>query len=96
MEHVVSKYTFIYINENQLLSPLQSSFTPGDSTVNELVNAYHMLCEALDKEQCKSDGFDSSDQPSNIAQIGQCETEIWGMNSKNNRESLPCPRKLCV
>ena len=44
---VVFEYTFNYINENHLLSPFQSGFIPRDSTVNQLVNVYHMLCEAL-------------------------------------------------
>ena len=50
-ECVVFKYTFNYVHENHLLSPFQSSFIPGDSTVNQLVNVYHMLCEALDKKK---------------------------------------------
>ena len=50
-ERVVFKYTFNYIRENHLLSPFQSGFIPGDSTVNQLVNVYHMLCEALDKKK---------------------------------------------
>ena len=50
-EGVVFEYTFNYIPENHLLSPFQSGFIPGDSTVNQLVNVYHMLCEALDKKK---------------------------------------------
>ena len=49
-ERVVFKYTFNYIHENHFLSPFQSGFIPGDSTVNQLDNVYHMLCEALDKK----------------------------------------------
>ena len=31
-----------------MLSSLQSGFIPGDSTVNQLANLYHMFTEALD------------------------------------------------
>ena len=50
-ERVVFKYTFNYIRDNNLLSSFQSGVIPGDSTINQLVSIYHMLCEALDKKK---------------------------------------------
>ena len=47
MERVVFKYTFNYIRDQGLLSSFQSGFTPGDSTTNQLLHVYHLLCEAL-------------------------------------------------
>ena len=51
MERVVFKYTFNFIRDNKLLTPLQSGFVPGDSTINQLLNIYHLLCDALDKKK---------------------------------------------
>ena len=51
LEKIVFKRVFNYFRDNFLLSVFQSGFTPGDSTVNQLVNLYHILCEALDKKK---------------------------------------------
>ena len=51
MERVVFKYTFNYIRDQGLLSSFQSGFTPGDSTTNQLLHVYHLLCEALDHKK---------------------------------------------
>lgn len=51
LEKIVFKHVFNYFRDNFLLSIFQSGFTPGDSTVNQLVNLYHILCEALDKKK---------------------------------------------
>ena len=50
-ERVVFKYVFNYFRNNFLLSIYQSGFQPGDSTVNQLIKVYHMLCEALDSKK---------------------------------------------
>lgn len=50
-ERVVFKYTFNHLRDNDLLSHFQSGFIPGDSTINQLINIYHMLCDALDKKK---------------------------------------------
>ena len=54
-------------------------------------------------EQCKSEGFDSCDWPSNLTQIGfkslifhPCDLEIWWMTSKNNRTPLLYYIKFCA
>ena len=38
-------------NDHMLLSKWQSGFTPGDSTMNQLVSIYHTLVEALDHKK---------------------------------------------
>ena len=48
MERCVHKHLFNYINENQLLTPFQSGFVPGDSTTYQLIHTYHTFCEAVD------------------------------------------------
>ena len=51
MERVVFTYTFNFIRDNKLLTPVQSGFVPGNSTINQLLNIYHLLCDALDKKK---------------------------------------------
>ena len=48
MERCVHKHLFNYINRNNLLTPFQSGFIPGDSTTNQLLHTYHTFCEAVD------------------------------------------------
>ena len=50
-EKVIFKHVFNYFRDNELLSKFQSGFTPGDGTVNQLVQLYHMFSEALDKKK---------------------------------------------
>ena len=54
-------------------------------------------------EQGKSEGFDSCDRPSNLAQIWSkssifqpCDLEIWWMTLENNRAPLLYYIKLCA
>ena len=56
-----------------------------------------------DLEQGKSEGFNSCDRPSNLAQIWSkssifqpCDLDIWCMTSKNNRAPLLYYIKLCA
>ena len=51
LERIVFKYVFNYFRDNFLVSLFQSGFIPGDSTVNQLVNIYHILCKALDNKK---------------------------------------------
>ena len=37
-----------YLLHNVLLTLYQSGFTPGDSTVNQLIYLYNMFCAAVD------------------------------------------------
>ena len=48
MERCVHKHIFNYIGRNNVLTPFQSGFTPGDSTTNQLLHTYHTFCEAVD------------------------------------------------
>ena len=48
MERCIFKYLFNYLAFNDILTPLQSGFIPGDSTVNQLVSLYDEFCKALD------------------------------------------------
>jgi hypothetical protein len=51
LERVVFKHLYNYLRDNGLLSPNQSGFQQGDSTVNQLSYLYHTFCEALDKKK---------------------------------------------
>ena len=42
------KTLFNHLQNNNILSSLQSGFILGDSTVNQLTYLYHTFCEALD------------------------------------------------
>ncbi|MCG7877682.1 MAG: reverse transcriptase domain-containing protein [Candidatus Thiodiazotropha endolucinida] len=48
MEKIVHKHLFNYFKEHSLITCLQSGFSPGDSTVNQLVDIYNTFCKALD------------------------------------------------
>ena len=47
-EKLVFKYLYNHLQDNNMLSSLQSGFIPGDSTANQLAYLYHMFTEALD------------------------------------------------
>ena len=47
-ERLVFKYLFNHLQDNNLLSSLQSGFIPGDSTINQLTFLYNTFCQALD------------------------------------------------
>ena len=46
-EKLVFKYLYNHLQDNNMLSSLQSGFIPGDSTVNQLAYLYHIFTEAL-------------------------------------------------
>ena len=48
---MVFKHLYNHLNENNILSPLQSGFIPGDSTTNQLTYLYNFLTQALDSEK---------------------------------------------
>ncbi len=39
---------FAFLDNNNILSPLQSGFVPNDSNVNQLLDIYNTFCKALD------------------------------------------------
>ena len=49
MEKLVDKYAFNFFLEHHVITTLQSGFTAGDSTVNQLVDIYNISCRALDE-----------------------------------------------
>lgn len=49
MERCVHKYLYNHLVTNNLLTPHQSGFIRGDSTVNQLVYLYNDICQALDQ-----------------------------------------------
>ncbi|MCG7881047.1 MAG: hypothetical protein JAY96_05605 [Candidatus Thiodiazotropha endolucinida] len=48
-EKAVYKHVHNHLLENQVITPFQSGFTRGDSTVNQLVDIYNTFCQALDE-----------------------------------------------
>ena len=56
--------SFLNLQDNILLSSLQSAFKPGDSTTNQLTFLYNAFCQALDSGKevrtvfCDSKAFD--------------------------------------
>ena len=48
LERIVFKHLYNHFLENDILTPLQSVFFPGDSTVNQLLFLYKAFCKALD------------------------------------------------
>ena len=49
LENIVHKHLFNYVRDHDILSALQSGFTPGDSTVNRLIDLYNTFCKSLDE-----------------------------------------------
>ena len=48
LEKIVFKNVYNYIRDNNILTPHQSGFRPGDSTTNQLAYLYHEFSKALD------------------------------------------------
>ena len=49
LERIVFKYVFNYLRDIDFLSPFQSGFVPGDSTINQLIYLYNEFCRSLDE-----------------------------------------------
>ena len=47
-ERCIFKYLFNYLSDSDLLSKNQSGYSPGDSSVYQLVTMYHNICSSLD------------------------------------------------
>ena len=47
-ERLIIKHLFNHLQENNILTSLQSGFIPGHSTVNQLTFLYNLFCQALD------------------------------------------------
>ena len=50
----IYKHVHNHLVDNQIITPFQSGFTRGDSTVNQLADIYNTFCQALNegKEVC--------------------------------------------
>ena len=48
-ERLVFKHLYNHLRDNNILTPFQSGFIPGDSTVNQLTFLYNTFCRALDE-----------------------------------------------
>ena len=49
MERIVFKYIYNFFKENFVITVFQSGFLPGCSTVTQLLEVYHQLCQAVDR-----------------------------------------------
>ena len=49
LEKIMHKYLFNFFRDNNVITPFQSGFVPGDSTVNQLIDIYNAFCKALDE-----------------------------------------------
>ena len=47
MEQCVHKQLYNYVKSQNLITPLQSGFIPGDSTTFQHIHTYHTICEAV-------------------------------------------------
>ena len=50
-EKIIFKHLFNYCRDNDIISMHQSGFTPGDSTVHQLVYLYNTFCKALNNKK---------------------------------------------
>ena len=50
-ERVVFKHVFNFFLNNNLFYKFQSGFTPGHSTIHQLIEIYHKICLALEEEK---------------------------------------------
>ena len=48
MERCIFKHLYNHLSRNNILTPSQSGFIPGDSTTNQLAYLYDQFCKALD------------------------------------------------
>ena len=50
-EKLIFKHVYNYLRDNDLISIHQSGFTPGDSTINQLLYMYDLFCKALNDKK---------------------------------------------
>ena len=48
-EKIAHKHLYNFLLENNVITPFQSGFVPGDSTVNQLLDLYNTFSRALDE-----------------------------------------------
>ena len=48
-ERILYNSLFDFLNQNDLISPAQSGFKPGDSCINQLLSIAHEICHSMDE-----------------------------------------------
>lgn len=99
-ERLIFKHLFNHLNANRILTPVQSGFIPGDSTVNQLVYIYDILCKALDDGlEARVIFFDISKAFDKVWHKGiLCKLKYYGVSGnifKWFQDYLSC-RRQCV
>ena len=51
MERVIFKHMYNFFHSNDLICKNQSGFLPGHSTVFQLIDLYHQICQSIDAKQ---------------------------------------------
>ncbi len=54
MEKCIFIRLYTYLIDHKLITPFQSDFIPGDSTVNQLIDLYNTICSALDDRKVRA------------------------------------------
>jgi hypothetical protein len=49
LERCVHRHVYDFLRDNNFITPSQSGFIPGDSTINQLLCMYNDLCSSFDK-----------------------------------------------
>ena len=50
-ERIIFKHMYNFMKDCNIITDLQSGFTPGDSTVLQLCDLYHIFSQALDEKK---------------------------------------------
>ena len=48
-EHILYNSLLNFLNQNDLISPVQSGFKPGDSCINQLLSITHEIYHSMDE-----------------------------------------------
>ena len=83
MERCVHKQLYNYVQENNLIIPLQSGFTSGDSTTFQLIHTYHVICEDSAKEVRVV-----------FCDISKAFDRVWHRGLLHKLKNLGCPESL--
>ena len=63
-EKIIFRQLFNYCRDNEIISMHQSLYTPGDSSVHQLVYLYNSFCKALNDKKDVPLFFVTSQRPS--------------------------------
>ena len=79
-ERLVFKQLFNHLRDNNFITPLQSGFIPGDSTVNQLTFHHNTFCRALNEGEEISFVFD----------IKKAFDRVWPLTGRTNVNASMC------